>query len=136
MKEQCQWSNHIHKKNKQNGWIVSVEGRFHWSRWHKHLGSQLISWTRKNDKKFFFFFLFSFARVAKSFFFCFFSSKNYHRELSRFIANGKLSSKIDKTLGLVESQRPDNRNATYQTIIKQGDTLLNRVQKLSRVINI
>eukprot|EP00301_Raphidiophrys_heterophryoidea_P021483 c5903_g1_i1.p1 GENE.c5903_g1_i1~~c5903_g1_i1.p1 ORF type:complete len:421 (+),score=99.72 c5903_g1_i1:46-1263(+) len=57
-------------------------------------------------------------------------------ELSRFICSGTLPSRIDKISGLVESQRPDSRNATYQQIIKDGDLLLNRVQKLSRVINV
>jgi len=58
------------------------------------------------------------------------------RELSRFIASGRLHCKIDKVGGIVETNRPDTKNAQYQTTIKQGDLLLNRVQKLSRVINI
>lgn len=57
-------------------------------------------------------------------------------ELSRFIANGRLHAKIDKVGGIVITNRPDSKNAQYQTCIKQGDLLLNRVQKLSRVINI
>lgn len=39
-------------------------------------------------------------------------------------------------LGIVETTRPDNKNWQYQATIKQGDILLNRIQKLSRVINI
>jgi len=39
-------------------------------------------------------------------------------------------------LGIVETTRPDNKNWQYQSTIKQGDILLNRIQKLSRVINI
>lgn len=31
--------------------------------------------------------------------------------------------------------RPDSKNWQYQETIKKGDLLLNRVQKLSRVIN-
>lgn len=58
------------------------------------------------------------------------------RELSRFIASGRLHCKIDKVGGIVETNRPDTKNAQYQNTIKQGDLLLNRVQKLSRVINI
>jgi 26S proteasome regulatory subunit N7 len=58
------------------------------------------------------------------------------RELSRFIATGRLHCKVDKVGGIVETNRPDSRNAQYQTMIKQGDDLLNRVQKLSRVINL
>jgi len=58
------------------------------------------------------------------------------RELARFIAAGRLHAKIDKVNGIVETNRPDSKNQQYQNAIKQGDLLLNRIQKLSRVINI
>jgi 26S proteasome regulatory subunit N7 len=58
------------------------------------------------------------------------------KELHRFIAAGRLHCKIDKVSGVVETNRPDNKNGQYQATIKQGDLLLNRIQKLSRVINI
>ena len=58
------------------------------------------------------------------------------RELSRYIAAGRLHCKIDKVGGIVETNRPDSKNWQYQAVIKQGDILLNRIQKLSRVINI
>lgn len=58
------------------------------------------------------------------------------KELSRFIAVGRLHCKIDKVGGIVETTRPDSKNWQYQETIKRGDLLLNRVQKLSRVINI
>jgi len=58
------------------------------------------------------------------------------QELCRFIASGRLHAKIDKVGGIVITNRPDSKNAQYQDCIKQGDILLNRVQKLSRVINI
>lgn len=58
------------------------------------------------------------------------------KELSRFIAVGRLHCKIDKVGGIVETNRPDSKNWQYQETIKKGDLLLNRVQKLSRVINI
>uniref|UniRef100_UPI00358E3A06 26S proteasome non-ATPase regulatory subunit 6 n=1 Tax=Myxine glutinosa TaxID=7769 RepID=UPI00358E3A06 len=57
------------------------------------------------------------------------------QELSRFIAAGRLHCKIDKVNGIVETNRPDSKNWQYQETIKKGDLLLNRVQKLSRVIN-
>lgn len=58
------------------------------------------------------------------------------RELSRFISAGKLHCKIDKVAGVLETNRPDSKNALYQSTIKQGDFLLNRIQKLSRVIDL
>lgn len=57
-------------------------------------------------------------------------------ELSRFIASGKLHCKIDKVAGVLETNRPDAKNALYQATIKQGDFLLNRIQNLSRVIDL
>jgi len=58
------------------------------------------------------------------------------KEISRFIASGRLHCKIDKVGGIIETNRPDSKNAQYQTTIKQGDALLNRIQKLSRIINL
>ncbi|KAK9117433.1 hypothetical protein Sjap_016380 [Stephania japonica] len=58
------------------------------------------------------------------------------KELSCFIAAGKLHCKIDKVAGVLETNRPDAKNALYQATIKQGDFLLNRIQKLSRVIDL
>lgn len=57
-------------------------------------------------------------------------------ELARFIAAGRLHCKIDRVRCIVETNRPDCKNDQYQRCIKQGDILLNRIQKLSRVINI
>ncbi len=48
----------------------------------------------------------------------------------------KVNLDIVQVGGIVITNRPDSKNAQYQTCIKQGDILLNRVQKLSRVINI
>ncbi|RWW72034.1 hypothetical protein BHE74_00020215 [Ensete ventricosum] len=84
------------------------------------------------------------AHLAKSLFFIQIGDKNKYclnylhifRELSRFIATGKLHCKIDKVAGILETNRPGAKNALYQATIKQGDFLLNRIQKLSRVIDL
>ncbi|KAJ3344312.1 26S proteasome non-ATPase regulatory subunit 6 [Gonapodya sp. JEL0774] len=55
-------------------------------------------------------------------------------DLARFIAAGRLNAVIDKVGGIVETNRPDAKNHQYQTAIKSGDALLNRLQKLTRVI--
>ena len=57
-----------------------------------------------------------------------------HSELSRFIANGRLHASIDKVHGIVETTRPSLKNAQYETVVKQGDVLLNSVQRLSKVL--
>lgn len=57
-------------------------------------------------------------------------------QLSRFIAAGRLTAKIDKVEGVVETNRPDLKNAQYRDMIMKGDLLLNRVQKLARVMDL
>ncbi|KAA8496364.1 26S proteasome non-ATPase regulatory subunit 6-like [Porphyridium purpureum] len=57
-------------------------------------------------------------------------------ELSRFIVAGRLNCKIDRVGGVVHTVRPDARNGIYNSTIKHGDLLLNRIQKLSRVIDV
>lgn len=64
------------------------------------------------------------------------SSAFLDAELADFIVAGRLPAKIDKVAGMVETNRPDAKNALYQQAIKQGDLLLNRLQKLSKVIDI
>jgi 26S proteasome regulatory subunit N7 len=56
-------------------------------------------------------------------------------QLSRFIAAGRLTAKIDKFGGVVETDRPDEKNAQYREMIQKGDLLLNRIQKLTRVVD-
>jgi len=57
-------------------------------------------------------------------------------QLGRFIAAGRLTAKIDKYGGVVETNRPDLKNAQYRDMIQQGDLLLNRIQKLARVVDL
>jgi len=57
-----------------------------------------------------------------------------HSELSRFIANGRLHCSIDKVNGIVETTRPSLKSAQYEQVVKQGDVLLNEVQRLSKVL--
>ena len=57
-------------------------------------------------------------------------------ELSRFIVNGRLNCTIDAVEGVLRTNRPDKKNALYQQFVKDGDALLNRIQKLSRVIDL
>lgn len=58
------------------------------------------------------------------------------RELAHFISCGRLNAKIDKVGMKVETNRADYKSAHYQAIIKQGDLLLNRIQKLARAVSI
>ena len=58
-------------------------------------------------------------------------------DVSDFIRNGKLACKIDKLNQYIESNRlEDKRNPAFLSVVRQGDLLLNRVQNLSRVIDV
>ncbi|KAL6763621.1 26S proteasome regulatory complex [Haematococcus lacustris] len=57
-------------------------------------------------------------------------------ELAGLIVSGRLNAKIDKVAGVIETNRPDAKNALYHDSIKKGDLLLNRIQKLSKVIDV
>jgi 26S proteasome regulatory subunit N7 len=55
------------------------------------------------------------------------------KELSELIASRKLNCKIDKLRGIVESQKADSRISRYDTIIKKGDLLIEKMHKLARI---
>lgn len=57
-------------------------------------------------------------------------------ELSRFIAARRLHAKIDKMGGVIETTRAAEKTAQYKQVLKTGDALLNRVQRLSRVVSV
>jgi len=59
---------------------------------------------------------------------------DYHA--SRFIAANRLTAKIDKYGGVIVTARPDLKNAQYREMIQKGDLLLNRIQKLARVVDL
>jgi len=56
-------------------------------------------------------------------------------ELARFISAKRLHCKIDKVNGVVETNHPDAKNAQYDDVIKQGDALLQRIQKLTKLVS-
>lgn len=56
-------------------------------------------------------------------------------EVADLIVAGRLNAKIDRVAGVIETNRPDERSALYMESLKKGDLLLNRIQKLSKVID-
>ena len=63
------------------------------------------------------------------------SEQFVHYQCSSMIAAGSLSAKIDKFGGVIVTARPDAANSKYREIIQKGDLLLNRIQKLARVVD-
>lgn len=57
------------------------------------------------------------------------------KELHALIASGQLNCRIDAVNGVIEMTLPDKKNQLYKTVLRDGDILTNRVQKLARVIN-
>ena len=57
-------------------------------------------------------------------------------ELFKFISSGRIHAKIDKVESRVDTNRPDKRNQIYGELVKNGDVLLNRLHKLSKVISL
>lgn len=56
-------------------------------------------------------------------------------ELFRFIGAGRVNAKIDAVQGVVETNRPDEKQQQYDKLLQAGDALLNRIQNLTRVVN-
>ena len=57
-------------------------------------------------------------------------------EVSMFIASGRLNCTIDKVACLLETNLPNVKNALYQQSIKSGDLILNRLQRLGRIVDL
>ncbi|KAK9465316.1 26S proteasome subunit RPN7-domain-containing protein [Lipomyces arxii] len=55
-------------------------------------------------------------------------------DLSKFIPQKKINCVIDRVNGIIETNRPDNKNAQYQLLVKQGDLLLTRLQKYGTAV--
>ena len=58
------------------------------------------------------------------------------QDLCKFIPTKKLNCTIDKVNGIIETNRPDNKNNQYHLLIKQGDTLLTKLQKYGAAVKL
>ncbi|ELP94887.1 26S proteasome non-ATPase regulatory subunit, putative [Entamoeba invadens IP1] len=54
------------------------------------------------------------------------------KELERFISQGRLPAQIDKVNGIVMNAHKDKRNEFYVTLVKNGDTVVEKLQRLER----
>lgn len=64
------------------------------------------------------------------------STDYIENEVSKLIASKQLNYKIDKVNDTIVNIAKKDKSDIFQAVIKHGDLLLNRIQKLSRVINI
>lgn len=64
------------------------------------------------------------------------STDYIENEVSKLVADKKLNYKIDKINNTIINTMKKDKGEPFQAVIRHGDLLLNRIQKLSRVINI
>ena len=64
------------------------------------------------------------------------SQKFIDSELSNYISQGRLSAKIDKVSGIIECSQDEPTVDLYNSIIHDSDLLLNKVHKLSKLLEL
>lgn len=59
-----------------------------------------------------------------------------HRDLAKFIAGDRISCTIDRVNGIIETNRPDDKNKQYADVVKQGDALITKLQKYGQAVRL
>lgn len=57
-------------------------------------------------------------------------------DLCHFIPDNKINCTIDKVNGVIETNRPDNKNSQYHLLVKHGDALLTKLQKYGAAVKL
>jgi 26S proteasome regulatory subunit N7 len=60
------------------------------------------------------------------------------RDLAKFIAGGRIPCTIDRVTGkgVIETNRPDDKNKQYNDVVKQGDQLITKLQKYGQAVRL
>lgn len=58
------------------------------------------------------------------------------RDLAKFISAGRISCTIDRVQGIIETTRPDDKNKQYADVVKQGDSLITKLQKYGQAVRL
>jgi 26S proteasome regulatory subunit N7 len=63
---------------------------------------------------------------------------NLYRDLAKFIAGGRIPCTIDRVSGkgVIETNRPDDKNKQYQDLVRQGDQLITKLQKYGQAVRL
>ena len=61
---------------------------------------------------------------------------NQTRDLARFIAADRIPCTIDRVKGIIETNRPDDKNKQYADVVKQGDQLITKLQKYGQAVRL
>lgn len=59
-----------------------------------------------------------------------------HRDLAKFIAGDRIACTIDRVNGVIETNRPDDKNKQYADVVKQGDALITKLQKYGQTVRL
>ncbi|KAJ6072956.1 hypothetical protein N7467_011041 [Penicillium canescens] len=58
------------------------------------------------------------------------------RDLARFISNNRIACTIDRVNGIIETNRPDDKNKQYADVVKHGDSLITKIQKYGQAVRL
>ncbi|KAI9854576.1 MAG: hypothetical protein M1824_000283 [Vezdaea acicularis] len=58
------------------------------------------------------------------------------RDLAKFIAADRIPCTIDRVKGVIETNRPDDKNKQYNDVVKQGDALITKLQKYGQAVRL
>jgi 26S proteasome regulatory subunit N7 len=60
------------------------------------------------------------------------------RDLAKFVAGGRIPCTIDRVTGkgVIETNRPDDKNKQYQDVVRQGDQLITKLQKYGQAVRL
>ena len=59
-----------------------------------------------------------------------------YRDLAKFIAADRIPCTIDRVKGIIETNRPDDKNKQYADVVKQGDQLITKLQKYGQSVRL
>lgn len=62
--------------------------------------------------------------------------KHFSRDLAKFIAADRIPCTIDRVTGIIETNRPDDKNKQYTDVVKQGDGLITKLQKYGQAVRL
>ncbi|KAI9890975.1 MAG: hypothetical protein M1814_003476 [Vezdaea aestivalis] len=58
------------------------------------------------------------------------------KELAKFIAAERIPCTIDRVKGIIETNRPDDKNKQYSDVVRQGDALITKLQKYGQAVRL
>ena len=58
------------------------------------------------------------------------------KDLARFVAGDRIPCTIDRVNGVIETNRPDDKNKQYADVVKHGDALITKLQKYGQAVRL